>query len=245
MPFDVIPAIDLRGGQVVRLRRGDFADETAYGSDPAVVALEFAAAGASWLHIVDLDGARAGEPQQLETIAVIVDVSAGRVRSEVAGGLRRLDHVEAALASGAGRVIVGTAALRDPAFAAAIVEAHGPQRVVVAIDVRDGLAIGEGWREGAPGVPADEALARLADAGVVTFEVTAINRDGLLEGPYLLLLGRLAALERGAVIASGGISSLADLRAVADRGCVGAIVGRALYEGQIDLAEALETAATF
>lgn len=244
MPFEIIPAIDLRDGRVVRLRRGDFADETAYAADPAAVALDFVATGAPWLHIVDLDGARSGEPQHLEAIAAIVDVCAGQVRCEVAGGLRSLEHVEAALGSGAGRVVIGTAALRDPSFAAAIVAAHGSGRVAVAIDVRDGQAIGEGWREGAPGVPAEDAMARLADAGVLTFEVTAINRDGLLEGPDLDLLGRLAALDRGAVIASGGISSLADLRAVAGHGCVGAIVGRAIYEGHVDLSAAVELAAT-
>lgn len=244
VPFDLIPAIDLRDGHVVRLRRGDFAAETAYTADPSGIALEFAAAGATWLHVVDLDGARSGEPQHLETIAGIVDVTAGLVRCEVAGGLRSLEHVAAALGSGAGRVVIGTAALRDPAFAAAIVATHGTGRLAVAIDVRDGLAIGEGWREGAPGVPAADAMTRLADAGVVTFEVTAINRDGLLEGPDLELLGRLARLSGSDVIASGGISSLDDLRAVADQGCVGAIVGRALYEGRIDLREAVELAAT-
>jgi phosphoribosylformimino-5-aminoimidazole carboxamide ribotide isomerase len=138
------------------------------------------------------------------------------------------------------RVAVGTAALRDAAFAAEIVRRHGAAHIAASIDVRDGLALGDSWRVGAPGLPADEAVRRLADAGVETFEVTAIDRDGLLGGPDLLLLGELVALERGRIIASGGVAGLGDLLAVRDAGCAGAIVGRALYEGRLDLAEAID-----
>jgi phosphoribosylformimino-5-aminoimidazole carboxamide ribonucleotide (ProFAR) isomerase len=134
--------------------------------------------------------------------------------------------------------VVGTAALRDPAFAARLVAHHGAERIAVAIDVREGLALGEGWRAGAPGVPVREAMVALAAAGVTTFEVTAVARDGLLGGPDLELLENVVSIGRGEVIASGGIGRLEDLLDVRALGCSGAIVGRALYEGRFTLAEA-------
>ena len=238
--FELLPAIDLIGGRVVRLRQGDFAQETSYGDDPPAVARTFALAGASWLHVVDLDGARAGEPRQLEKTADIVAEVHGRMRVEIGGGLRTAEAVAGALGTGAARAVVGTAILRDPAFAAALVARHGPERIVASIDVRDGLALGEGWREGAPGQPVADAVTMLAAAGVATFEVTAIERDGLLEGPNLDLLRALVALDLGRIIASGGVSSIDDVIAVQAAGCAGAIVGRALYEGQVDLAALVE-----
>ncbi len=241
--FELLPAIDLRGGNVVRLRQGDFAQETAYGADPSSTARMFAAAGAQWLHVVDLDGARAGEPMQLEAVAAVVTSVEGRVRVEAAGGLRTEASVAGSLATGVHRVAVGTAALRDPAFAGRLVAVHGSDRIVASIDVRDGMALGEGWREGARGLPADDAVRALADQGITTFEVTAIDRDGLLGGPDLKLLATLVALGRGRIIASGGVSSVADIRATRAEGCAGAIVGRALYEGRLDLAEAVGVAA--
>ena len=165
--------------------------------------------------------------------------SVASVAVEVAGGLRTEDSVATVLAAGAARVVVGTAALRDPAFAGRLVATHGPDRIVVALDVRDGLALGEGWRKGAAGIGAADAIATLADQGVTTFEATAIERDGLMRGPDLDLLARLVGLDRGAVIASGGIASLDDIRAVRQLGCSGAIVGRALYEGRFDIASAM------
>ena len=242
--FELLPAIDLRGGRVVRLRQGDFALETAYSDDPPAVAVAFAAAGAGWLHVVDLDGARAGEPAHRDVIEEIVRAVGGTVRVEVAGGLRTVEAVGAALASGAARAVIGTAALRDPSFAAQLVDLHGADRIAVAIDVREGRASGEGWAAGAPTTDALGAVERLADAGVVTFEVTAIDRDGLLEGPDLHLLGRAVALGRGRIVASAGISSVEDLVAVAAIGCAGAIVGRALYEGRLDLRAALRATGT-
>lgn len=244
MPFEVIPAIDLRGGRVVRLRRGAFDQETSYGDDPAALATVFVNAGARWLHIVDLDGARDGEPANREAIASVVAAIAGRASAEVAGGLRTPANVADAVVAGAARIVVGTAALRDPAFAGRLVATYGADRVVAAIDVRDGQALGEGWRDGATGPPAAEAIAALAELGVALFEVTAISRDGLLEGPDLDLLRSLVAIDQGSIIASGGVSSLSDIRAVADLGCEGAILGRAIYEGRIDLREAMEVAAT-
>jgi phosphoribosylformimino-5-aminoimidazole carboxamide ribonucleotide (ProFAR) isomerase len=135
--------------------------------------------------------------------------------------------------------VVGTAAIDDPAFAGRLVASHGPDRVAVAIDVRDGRAIGRGWSADAPGIDAADAIRRLAAAGVETFEVTAIDRDGLLEGPDLALYERLVRLHGGSIIASGGVTTLDDLRAVRLVGCSGAIVGRAIYEGRLDLADAL------
>ncbi len=238
--FELLPAIDLRGGSVVRLEQGDFGRETAYGTEPVSVAARFAGLGATWLHVVDLDGARVGEPQQLDIAAAVVGEVHGRARVELGGGLRTLASVAGALGTGAARVAVGTAALRDPEFAVSIVNRYGSDRVVGSIDVRDGLALGEGWRLGAAGLPAIDAVEMLAGVGITMFEVTAIDRDGQLEGPDLALLRMLVELDRGEIIASGGIASIDDLLAVQALGCAGAIIGRALYEGRIGLAAALE-----
>jgi phosphoribosylformimino-5-aminoimidazole carboxamide ribotide isomerase len=237
--FDLLPAIDVRDGRVVRLQQGDFERETAYDDDPSVAARRFIDDGAGWLHVVDLDGAREGAPRNGGVVQAIIEAAGDRARVEVAGGLRTDDAVDAAVAAGAARVVVGTAALRDPHFAARLVARHGTDRVAAAIDVRDGLALGEGWRAGSPGVTVDDALARLADAGVTTFQVTGIARDGLLEGPDVGLLERVVATGLGDVIASGGIATLEHLAAVRVLGCRGAIVGRALYEGTFTVRGAL------
>jgi phosphoribosylformimino-5-aminoimidazole carboxamide ribotide isomerase len=225
---------------VVRLVEGDFARETDYGDDPVGVARAFAMAGAGMLHIVDLDGAREGRPAQLETIATVA-AGVDDVRIEAAGGLRTDDDVAAAFAAGADRVVLGTKALDDPSFAAGVISHYGAALVAVALDVRSGKAVGQGWRSGAPGIDVDRAMRTLADAGIEVFEVTAIDRDGRLEGPDLGLLEALVGVRSGQVIASGGIRSLDDLRAVRDLGCSGAIVGRALYEGRFDLAAAVRS----
>jgi phosphoribosylformimino-5-aminoimidazole carboxamide ribotide isomerase len=235
--FAVLPAIDLRGGRVVRLVRGDFARETVYGDDPVAVAVRFVAEGAGWLHVVDLDGARDPAARQQDMVAAIVGGVGQSARVEVAGGLRT-----EVLRAGAARAIVGTSALREPGFVGRLVATHGADRIAVALDVRGGVAVGHGWRRGAPGLPVDEAVETLADVGVTTFEVTAIDRDGTLGGPDVDLLARVVRLGRGAVIASAGISTSEDLASVRNLGCSGAIVGRALYEGGLTLREALLTA---
>ncbi len=237
--FEILPAIDLQDGRVVRLRQGDPTRPTTFSDDPVAVAGAFVGAGAGWLHVVDLDGALAGAPVHVDVIKSIVAAVSPSVAVEVAGGLRDAESVAAVLATGAARAVVGTAALRQPAFVARLVERHGSDRIAVAIDVRDGLAIGDGWRPGTAGVPAETALSALADAGVTTFEATAIDRDGMLGGPDLDLLGRLVGLGRGAIIASGGIASLDDIDATRALGCSGAIMGRALYEGRVRLEDAL------
>lgn len=237
--FEVLPAIDLRGGHVVRLEQGDFARETTFSDDPVAIASAFAVSGARWLHVVDLDGARAGKPAHGDVIAAIASAVEDRAWVEVAGGLRTAEAVAAALGAGATRAVVGTAALRDPGFARRLVDTHGSDRIAAALDVRDGRAIGDAWADAASGTSVEVALATLADVGVTTFEVTAIDRDGLLGGPDLDLYRRLVDLDRGAIVASAGVSSVADLRTLRDLGCAGAIVGRALYDGRLTLPDAL------
>lgn len=234
--FELLAAIDLYGGNVVRLEQGDFERETAYGADPIKVARWLVDQGAQWLHVVDLDGARTGRPVQSSTIARIAAAVGHDVRVEVAGGLRTMDAVEAAILAGAVRVVLGTGAVREPAFARQVIERFGHERLAVALDIRDGRPVVDGWTDAAGGSSAVDALRVLGSMGVTTFEVTAVERDGMLQGPDLDLLRQLVQVDRGRVVASGGIRTLDDLRAVRDLGCVGAIVGRALYEGRLELA---------
>ena len=238
----LFPAIDIRDGRAVRLIQGDYEQETRYDDDPVVAARRWVDGGARWLHIVDLDGARQGAPAHGDVIRRMVAALGSRVHVELAGGLRSLGAIDEVLATGADRVVIGTAALADPSLAGAAIAIHGPERLAVALDVRDGLAVGEGWRQGAPGIRPDEAIRRLADEGVTTFEVTAIDRDGLLGGPDLGLLGELVDLGWGDIVASGGVASVDDIIALRRLNCVGAIVGRALYDGSLDLGAALAAA---
>jgi phosphoribosylformimino-5-aminoimidazole carboxamide ribotide isomerase len=239
--FDLLPAIDLRGGRVVRLEQGDFARETAYSDDPVAVARRFVDGGARWLHVVDLDGARSGVPAHGDVVRAIIAAVGDGAAVEVAGGLRDEGAIGAILDAGAGRVVVGTAALRDPTFAGRLVERHGARRIAAAIDVRGDRAVGEGWTVDATGYDAETAMRGLADAGVATFEVTAVARDGLGIGPDLDLYRGLVALDLGAIIASAGIASQEDFAAVRAIGCSGAIVGRALYDGSLDLGAAIRS----
>ncbi len=243
-PFELLPAIDIRAGRVVRLAEGDFSKATVYESEPFEVAQLFVSLGARWIHVVDLDGAR-GDTRQLDVIAQILRVVGDSVFCEVAGGLRDEGAVAEVLALGAARVVVGTAALREPAIAGRLIDLFGPDRIAAALDVRDGLAVGHGWVPGAPGIEAKEALGLLADQGVRTFVVTAIARDGMMSGPDVELLGRMVRLGRGEIIASGGISSLGDILSVRALGCSGAVMGRAIYEGHLDLRTALNLVQTF
>jgi phosphoribosylformimino-5-aminoimidazole carboxamide ribotide isomerase len=237
--FEILVAIDLRGGRVVRLTQGDFDRETAFSDDPVATARAFVDAGVRWLHVVDLDGARSGSPGNAEVIGSIVDTVGDAAAVEVAGGLRTTEAIDRVLAGGARRVVVGTAAIREPRFAAELVTRWGSASIAVAVDVRGGQALGDGWSTPASDDDPAAVIARLADAGVTTFEVTAIDRDGMLRGPDLGLYESLVNAGRGAIVASGGISTLEDLRAVRDAGCAGAIVGRAIYEGRLSLADAL------
>jgi phosphoribosylformimino-5-aminoimidazole carboxamide ribotide isomerase len=238
--FELLPAIDLRAGRVVRLVQGDFERETRFSDDPAAVAAAFVASGATWLHVVDLDGARAGGPANGAAIAAIVDAAGPRARVDLGGGLRTIAAAHAALDRGAARVVFGTAGLTDPALVSGAVRAFGSARIAIAVDVRDGLARGEAWRKGAPGTPPEDLIVRLAAAGAETFEVTAIERDGRMAGPDLDLLGRLVDLGLGRIVASGGIRRTDDIRAVRRIGCGGAIIGRSLYDGELTIEAALE-----
>jgi phosphoribosylformimino-5-aminoimidazole carboxamide ribotide isomerase len=237
--FELMPAIDLRAGRVVRLEQGDFARETVFGEDPVATARAFADAGARFLHVVDLDGAAGGEPTQLKTVAQVAGAVGAATGVEAAGGIRSPAAIEAAFAAGARRVVIGTAAIRDPQLVRDAVGAHGSEAIAIAIDVRGGKAVGDAWRSDAVGQSPDGMMQSLAAMGATTFEVTAIDRDGLLGGPDLALLRRLAGLGLGRVIASGGIRNVDDVLTVRDLGCTGAIVGRALYNGTFDLRAAI------
>ncbi len=227
----MIPAIDVLEGRVVRLSQGRREAVTIEGGDPVDLARRFAAEGATRLHLVDLNGAFSGEP----TLALVERVAAaGGLPLQVGGGYRTLDAVAAAIAAGADRVIVGTAAL-SPVFVADAASRFG-DALVVAIDVRDGVVAVDGWTR-ASDLTAAGLARRCSEAGVVRLLVTSTARDGSLAGPDLDLLGEV--LPSGVpVIAAGGISSLADLLAVRDTGCEGAVAGSALLRGRFTLAEA-------
>ena len=241
--FEYLPAIDIRRGRVVRLVHGDPGAETVYADDPAAVALDLVRRGASRLHVVDLDAAL-GEGSGHEIVRSIVATVGRAVEVQVGGGLRDAAAVDRALATGARRVVIGTAAILDPALVADAVARHGPTRIAVALDVRAGMAVGEGWSSGAAGLPWDAVVRDLARAGVRRFVATAIARDGTGEGPDLDLLAAIVASGAPEVVASAGIRSLDDLVATADVGCVGAIVGRATYDGGLDPSSAAAWAAT-
>ena len=232
------PAIDIRGGAAVRLLQGDYERETAYDADPLDAAARWAGEGAEFLHVVDLDGARAGEPRNLEAVRRIA--AAVPCPIQVGGGLRDAGSVAAVLEAGAERVVIGTAALRDPVFLAEALEAHG-ERVVVSVDAKDGRVALQGWTEaGEAGVV--EAVAELSSCGVARFLCTAIEVDGTMEGPNLAELTRIAAATQAQVIASGGVgelSHLESLRREAPANVEGAIVGRALYERRFTVAEGI------
>jgi len=237
--FEILAAIDLRGGRVVRLREGDFDRETAYSDAPVATALELVGQGTRWLHVVDLDGAREGRPVQSELVDGIIDAVGDTAQVEVGGGVRDAATAEQYLEAGAARVVLGTAALTGD-LAGQLIHAFGADRVAVALDVRGGQAVGGGWFIGGEASDLEPAIEGLIAQGVRTFEVTAIDRDGTLGGPDLALLRSVRAWAGNAnLIASAGIRSVDDLRAVRDAGCSGAIVGRAIYEGRLRLVSAL------
>ena len=230
------PAIDIRGGQAVRLQQGDYERETAYDADPAEAARRWVKGGARYLHVVDLDGARSGASENLDAVRRIAD-DAG-VPVQVGGGLRNLDAIAAVLNAGAERAVSGTAALRDPELLAAALDTHG-ERIVVSVDARGGRVALQGWTE-ASDVDAVDAIGRIADAGVRRFVFTPIDVDGTMEGPDLSELARVAAATDAELIYSGGVGDIAHLKvlaAEAPRNVAGVIVGRALYEGRFDVAE--------
>jgi phosphoribosylformimino-5-aminoimidazole carboxamide ribotide isomerase len=232
------PAIDIRGGQAVRLLQGDYERETTYDADPVDAAKRWASEGAEFLHVVDLDGARAGEPRNLDAIRRITD--AVECPIQVGGGLRDADSVAAVLEAGAERVVIGTAALRDPKFLDEALAAHG-EAVVVSVDTRGGKVSLSGWTETSD-IEAPEAVADLTERGVKHFLCTAIEVDGTMEGPAIDQLNEIAAATSSKVIASGGVGTLSHLEKLSSDGAPnieGAIVGRALYERKFTVAEGI------
>jgi phosphoribosylformimino-5-aminoimidazole carboxamide ribotide isomerase len=231
------PAVDIRGGKAVRLTHGRFDAETVYHDDPLEAARSWVEAGARYLHVVDLDGAKAGAPAALDHLRRIV--AGTGVSVQYGGGLRTVEAVRDALRAGAERVIVGTAALRDVDFLDEVVAAYGP-RVVVSVDVRGGKIATAGWTE-VTDLPATDAFERLGARGVASFVYTDADRDGALGGPALDDVAKVAAAVRGRFLYAGGIGSLDHLRALRDLRQVnlaGVICGKALYERRFTIAEA-------
>ena len=242
--FEVIPAIDLLDGRCVRLSQGRYDDATVYGEDPGAVAAQFVRQAIPRLHVVDLDGARAGAPSNAEAVRAIVE-AAGDVPVQRGGGIRTLAAVADALATGVDRVILGTIALRDPELVREAAKRH-PGRIVVGIDAKDGRVAVEGWLETSE-TRAVELAKHFEEAGVAAIVYTDISRDGMLTGPNIEATAELADAVSIPVIVSGGVASEDDLvrsARYAGRGIAGAIVGRALYTGAVDLASALRKVAS-
>ena len=239
--MEVIPAIDLKDGACVRLYQGDFEKTTVFSTDPAETALRWQSAGAPRIHVVDLDGSRSGIPANLESIRAIAD--AVSVPLQVGGGLRTVETAQALLEAGVERVVLGTAAVEDPALVEELCRRWGAERVVVAVDARKGRVAIRGWTEDTP-VDATDLVEEMAVLGPQRFLYTDISRDGTMTAPNFDAVAAMVQNTGMAIIASGGVTSLADLRRLAQTGAEAAIVGRALYEGSLDLAEAIEASAT-
>jgi phosphoribosylformimino-5-aminoimidazole carboxamide ribotide isomerase len=230
----LFPAIDILDGRAVRLTRGDFDAPTVYRDDPLAAARAWVEEGARWLHVVDLDGARAGRPVNLDALERIAGELG--VPVQCGGGLRSTEAIDAALAAGARRVVVGTAAYRDPALLDAAIATHG-EAVAVAVDVRGGRVSVAGWTEDTGAEPAS-VLADLGARGVRTLVYTDVDRDGILAGPDIETLGDLLSRVEGDLIYSGGVGSLDHLRGLGRLPLAGVIVGKALYEGCFSVGEA-------
>ena len=238
----IFPAIDLKGGQVVRLAEGDMDRATVYGDNPAAQALLFAEAGSQFLHVVDLDGSFAGRAENRAAVEGILEAFPGHV--QLGGGIRTREAVEGWFDLGVARVVMGTAALKDPQFVKDMA-AEFPGGIVVAVDARDGMVATEGWAE-LSDVPVVDLARRFEDAGVASLLFTDIGRDGLLKGVNIDATVELARSVDLPVIASGGVKGLDDIRMLslyAQDGIEGVITGRALFEGRLDLAAAIAMAA--
>lgn len=236
--MDVYPAIDLRNGRCVRLHQGDYGRETVYGDDPVAQAVAFAEAGAGWIHVVDLDAARTGLPENRHVVAAIAE--AVSVPVQTGGGVRSIDAADALFAAGVERVVIGTAALTDPDLVRTLARDH---RVAVGLDAKAGEVATDGWLVGSGRSVLDVARS-FADVGVDAFVVTDISRDGTLEGPDIVGLTEVLGATPVDVVASGGVGSMADLEAldavtVGGRRLSGVITGKAVYEGHVDVAAAV------
>ena len=234
--MEIIPAIDLRQGRCVRLHQGDFDRETVFSDDPVAMALQWQEQGGPRLHVVDLDGAASGEPAHLDVISAIVAVL--DIPVQVGGGIRSAATAKAWLDAGVDRVVIGTAAVRDPDMVAEVCRDHGSQRVVVSIDARNGMVALQGWTE-ASEVSVLDLANRMSNLGVERLLYTDIARDGMLTGPDLETNAKLVRDTGMAILASGGVSSVEDIRNLVPTGVEGVIVGRALYTGAVSLSAAL------
>ncbi|MBA15933.1 MAG: 1-(5-phosphoribosyl)-5-[(5-phosphoribosylamino)methylideneamino]imidazole-4-carboxamide isomerase [Sphingomonas sp.] len=241
MTLTVFPAIDLKAGKVVRLAEGDMARATVYGEDPAAQAEAFAAAGADHLHVVDLDGAFAGKTVNRAAVDQAIRAFPGKV--QLGGGIRTRDTIERWLEIGVARIVIGTAAMENPTLVREAARVH-PGQIVVAVDARDGMVATNGWAD-VTNVSVEELARRFEDAGVAALLFTDVGRDGLLKGCNVEATVALARAVDIPVIASGGVAGIGDIEAlvghVAD-GVEGVITGRALYDGRLDLAEAIRVA---
>ena len=234
----IYPAIDLYGGKAVRLYKGDYARMTGYSDDPVSVAKDFAAAGASHIHLVDLEGAKIGKPANLDTIRAIVETTG--LFAEVGGGIRDMETVDSYLSIGVSRVILGTAAVKDPDFLQAALTKYG-EKIAVGVDLKDGFVAIKGWTETSD-LKAEEFFARMQKLGVKTIVCTDISRDGAMKGTNRELYRELSAKFAIDLIASGGVSSMEDVEALAEMKLHGAIIGKAYYIGAVDLKQAVEAA---
>jgi len=231
------PAIDLMNGQAVRLKQGRANEKTVYSDDPPATAAKWEEAGGDWLHLVDLDAAFTGELKNLEVIRAITDRI--EMPCQLGGGMRTLPAIEQALAAGIKRVVIGTKAVENPDFVQAALRSFGAERIAVGIDARNGMVNTRGWTSQSK-VEAEGFAVRMGEIGVRTLIYTDIATDGMLSGPNLPALERLASKTDVDLIASGGVSSIDDLVALAELpGVTGAIIGKALYDGQVDLPEAV------
>ena len=234
----IYPAIDLYGGKAVRLFKGDYAQMTVYSDDPVSVAKDFAAAGASHIHLVDLEGAKIGRPANLETIAKIVETTG--LFAEVGGGIRDMETVDSYLSIGVSRVILGTAAVKAPEFLEAALAKYG-EKIAVGVDLTDGFVAIKGWTEKSA-LTAAGFFSQMERLGVKTVICTDISRDGAMQGTNRGLYRELSQAYHLELIASGGVSSLEDVLALKAMGLHGAIIGKAYYIGAIDLKQAVEAA---
>lgn len=235
--MEVIPALDLKSGRCVRLYQGDFTQETVFSTDPLEVAQRWQGEGAKRLHIVDLDGAATGEQTNYDVIRDLV--SNLQIPVQVGGGVRSRESAESLLGLGVSRVVLGTAAIESPALVEELCRIHGREQVVVAVDSRDGYVATRGWTEGSS-VLASDLVQSMGALGVPRFLCTDISRDGTLTHPNFEALRQLVDTTSGAILASGGITSVEDIRELTEIGVEGAILGRALYTGDIRLEAAIE-----
>lgn len=232
----IYPAIDIRDGKCVRLRQGAFDDICVYADDPAQIAKEWEEAGASYIHVVDLNGAQLGSPANIEAIRAIT--SAVKTPVQTGGGVRNIKDVEERLAAGVSRVIIGTRAVENPGFVRECVEKFSADRIVIGIDAKDGRVAIRGWEE-ISRVSALELAARVRDMGIRTIIYTDISKDGMLAGPNLESTSELIERSGLEIIASGGVSSMADLARLREIKAAGVILGKSLYEKRIALADAI------